>query len=173
MPKDGIWGDGSGDPSEAGCGAFLIQPSGVRFEYPVAAAGLLASGLFFILSKDVRSLRSPAWLVSWMRCRAGKGAMNDRPASLKRPFPISIMGTTLETAVDERGRVLIPQELREEAGLEEGTIVKVERGRGQTIQITPVKGGVRPTWKDLNGTRPRRRGKPECPTPEEIKGIWE
>jgi MFS family permease len=38
-------------------GAFLIQASGVRFEYSVAAAGLLVSGLFFILSKDMRSLR--------------------------------------------------------------------------------------------------------------------
>jgi MFS family permease len=38
-------------------GAFLIQASGVRFEYSVAAAGLLVSGIFFILSKDMRSLR--------------------------------------------------------------------------------------------------------------------
>ena len=38
-------------------GAFLIETSGVRFEYSVAAAGLLVSGLFFILSKDMRSLR--------------------------------------------------------------------------------------------------------------------
>ena len=38
-------------------GAFLIQTSGVRFEYSVAAAGLLVSGLLFILSKDMRSLR--------------------------------------------------------------------------------------------------------------------
>ena len=83
------------------------------------------------------------------------------------------MGTALETVVDERGRVLIPQELREEAGLEEGTVVKVERGKGRTIQIAPVKGGGRPAWRDLNGTKPRRTGKPEWPTPEEIKGIWE
>jgi MFS family permease len=38
-------------------GALLIQASGVRFEYSVAAAGLLVSGLFFVLSKDMRSLR--------------------------------------------------------------------------------------------------------------------
>jgi MFS family permease len=37
-------------------GAFLIQASGVRFEYSVAAAGLLVSGLLFILSKDMRLL---------------------------------------------------------------------------------------------------------------------
>jgi AbrB family looped-hinge helix DNA binding protein len=94
-------------------------------------------------------------------------------ASLKWGFPINEMGTALETVVDERGRVLIPQELREEAGLEEGTVVKLERGKGRTIQIAPVKGGRRPAWRDLNGMKPRRTGKPEWPTPEEIKGIWE
>ena len=75
--------------------------------------------------------------------------------------------------VDERGRVLIPQELREETGLEEGTVVKVEKGKGRTIQIAPLKRGARLTWKDLDGIRPRRTGKPEWPTPEEIKSIWE
>jgi AbrB family looped-hinge helix DNA binding protein len=79
----------------------------------------------------------------------------------------------LETVIDERGRVLIPQELREEAGLEEGTLVKVEKGKGKTIQIAPLKGGGRLKWKDLNGIKPHRTGKPEWPTPEEIKGIWE
>lgn len=79
----------------------------------------------------------------------------------------------METIVDERGRVLIPQELREEAGLEEGTVVKVEKGKGSTIQIAPMKGRGRLTWKDLNGVKPRRTGKPRWPTPEEIKSIWE
>lgn len=79
----------------------------------------------------------------------------------------------METIVDERGRVLIPQELREEAGLEEGTVVRVEKGKGKTIQIAPLKRGTRLAWKDLDGIKPRRTGKPEWPTPEEIKGIWE
>ena len=79
----------------------------------------------------------------------------------------------METVVDERGRVLIPQELREETGLEEGTVVKVEKGKGRTIQIAPLKRGTRLTWKDLDGIKPRRTGKPEWPTPEEIKSIWE
>jgi AbrB family looped-hinge helix DNA binding protein len=79
----------------------------------------------------------------------------------------------LETVVDERGRVLIPQELREEAGLEEGTVVKVEKGKGKTIQIAALKPGARLAWKDLDGIKPHRTGKPEWPTPEEIKDIWE
>jgi AbrB family looped-hinge helix DNA binding protein len=79
----------------------------------------------------------------------------------------------LETVVDERGRVLIPQELREEAGLQEGTVVKVEKGKGKTIQIAPLKRGTRLAWKDLDGIKPHRTGKPEWPAPEEIKSIWE
>jgi AbrB family looped-hinge helix DNA binding protein len=78
----------------------------------------------------------------------------------------------LETVVDERGRVLIPQQLREEAGLEEGTVVKVEKGKGKSIQIAPLKRGARLAWKDLDGIKPHRTGKPEWPTPEEIKSIW-
>lgn len=79
----------------------------------------------------------------------------------------------METVIDERGRVLIPQELREEAGLEEGMVVKVEKGKGKTIQIAPLRRRGRLTWKDLNGIKPHRKGKPEWPTPEEIKNIWE
>jgi AbrB family looped-hinge helix DNA binding protein len=62
-----------------------------------------------------------------------------------------------KTVVDESGRVLIPQELREETGLEEGTVVKVERGKGKTIQIAPLKGAGRLTWKDLNDIKPKDR----------------
>ncbi|MGH9919435.1 MAG: AbrB/MazE/SpoVT family DNA-binding domain-containing protein [Nitrososphaerales archaeon] len=79
----------------------------------------------------------------------------------------------MEAVVDERGRVLIPQELREEMGLDEGTVVKLERGKGRTIQIAPLKSGKRLSWKDVKGTKPKRTGKPEWPTPEEIKSIWE
>lgn len=38
-------------------GAFLIQSVGVRLEYSIAAAGLLVSGVAFLLSKDMRSMR--------------------------------------------------------------------------------------------------------------------
>jgi AbrB family looped-hinge helix DNA binding protein len=41
------------------------------------------------------------------------------------------MGKPLETVVDERGRVLIPQELREEVGLDEGTVVNLQKGKGR------------------------------------------
>jgi AbrB family looped-hinge helix DNA binding protein len=77
----------------------------------------------------------------------------------------------METVVDARGRILIPQQLREDLGLTEGVVVELQEEKG-TIIITPVK-RERPTWKELNGIKPKRTGKPEWPTPEEIKSIWE
>lgn len=78
---------------------------------------------------------------------------------------------TEKTAVDERGRILIPQDIRERLGLGEGTVVEVAEV-GKEIVIKPVS-RKRRTWKDLWGIEPKRTGKPEWPTPREIKGIWE
>ncbi|MFQ5762992.1 MAG: AbrB/MazE/SpoVT family DNA-binding domain-containing protein [Candidatus Bathyarchaeia archaeon] len=76
-----------------------------------------------------------------------------------------------ETTVDERGRILIPQETRERLGLDKGIIVKVaEEGREIIIKPLSRKHGA---WKDLCGIKPQRTGKPEWPTAEEIKSIWE
>ncbi|MDV3278273.1 MAG: AbrB/MazE/SpoVT family DNA-binding domain-containing protein [Nitrososphaerales archaeon] len=77
----------------------------------------------------------------------------------------------METTVDERGRVLIPLELRRELGLDEGVVVNLKRERDE-ILIARAGQGRRP-WKELNGLKPTRTAKPEWPTPEEIKGIWE
>jgi AbrB family looped-hinge helix DNA binding protein len=77
----------------------------------------------------------------------------------------------METVVDERGRVLIPQELRREMGIAEGTVVDLEKAEGG-IMMTPAR-RRRLSWKDLNGIKPKRTAKPEWPTPEEIKSIWE
>ena len=77
----------------------------------------------------------------------------------------------METVIDARGRVLIPQQLREDLGLDEGVVVELQREKG-TIVITPAKRG-RLSWKELNGIKPKRTGKAEWPTPEEIKSIWE
>lgn len=78
---------------------------------------------------------------------------------------------TEETVVDERGRILIPQEIRERLGLNEGAVVKVAEV-GKELIVKPV-GKRRRSWKDLYGVKPQRTGKPEWPTVEEIKGIWE
>jgi len=63
------------------------------------------------------------------------------------------------TVVDQNGRVLIPKDVREEAGLNEGTIVRVEK-QGDGVMIKPIRGGRR-TWKKLCGTFPKRTGKPQ------------
>jgi AbrB family looped-hinge helix DNA binding protein len=76
----------------------------------------------------------------------------------------------METVVDERGRVLIPQELRRELGLEEGTIVDIEKLEGGII-MTPAR-RKHLSWKELNGIKPKRTARPQWPTPEEIKSIW-
>ncbi len=73
--------------------------------------------------------------------------------------------------VDERGRILIPQEIRERLGLSEGTIVEVAEV-GREVVIKPIR-RKRRTWRDLWGIEPQRTGKPEWPTAKEIKSIWE
>jgi AbrB family looped-hinge helix DNA binding protein len=86
-------------------------------------------------------------------------------------FPTSSVGMSMTQAVvDQRGRVLIPEDVREGAGLDEGTIVRVEK-RNEGILIRPIRKGKR-TWRQLCGIIPRRTGKPEWPTAQEIKSIW-
>jgi bifunctional DNA-binding transcriptional regulator/antitoxin component of YhaV-PrlF toxin-antitoxin module len=77
----------------------------------------------------------------------------------------------METLVDERGRVLIPQGLRSEVGLEEGMTVTIKKeGKNALLLAASSKG--RRTWEELNGLEPARTGKPKWPTPQEIKSIW-
>ncbi len=73
--------------------------------------------------------------------------------------------------MDERGRVLIPQNLRSEVGLDEGTVVEIRKEGKRSLLLAPSRERRR-TWKELNGLNPTRTGDPEWPTPEEIKGIW-
>jgi AbrB family looped-hinge helix DNA binding protein len=88
------------------------------------------------------------------------------------PFPTYSVGMHMtQTVVDQRGRVLIPEDIREGTGLDEGTVVKVET-QDEGILIKPVRKGKR-SWKQLCGMVPNRTGKPEWPTPEEIKSIWQ
>jgi AbrB family looped-hinge helix DNA binding protein len=87
-------------------------------------------------------------------------------------LPTNSVGTTVtQTVVDQRGRILIPEDMRESAGLDEGTIVRIEK-REEGIVIQPIGRGKR-SWKQLCGITPKRTGKPEWPTAEEIKSIWQ
>jgi AbrB family looped-hinge helix DNA binding protein len=82
------------------------------------------------------------------------------------------VGKTLmtETVVDQRGRVLIPEEIRESAGLKSGAMVAIEKAR-DVVVIKPLRKHKR-AWRQLCGLAPERTGKPEWPTTEEIKSIW-
>ncbi len=86
-------------------------------------------------------------------------------------LPTIYMGNSMQSTIDERGRVLIPSEFRAKLGLSEGTVVEVEQDE-KAVLITPVRKKLR-SWASLSGFRPKRTGKPEWPTPEEIKSIWE
>ena len=76
-----------------------------------------------------------------------------------------------QTVVDRRGRVLIPEEIRQGAGFDYGTVVEVEKD-GERVLMKPIRKKKR-AWKQLCGISPRRTGKPEWPTPDEIKSIWQ
>ena len=86
-------------------------------------------------------------------------------------LPTMYMGKSMQSTIDERGRVLIPSEFRAKLGLSEGTVVEVEQDE-KAVLITPVRKKLR-SWASLSGFKPKRTGKPEWPTPEEIKSIWE
>ncbi|MHB8566800.1 MAG: hypothetical protein ACYC7D_00595 [Nitrososphaerales archaeon] len=77
----------------------------------------------------------------------------------------------MQSTVDEKGRLLIPQSVRESTGMISGTIVQM-RQKGKVIEVIPTS-RKRRTWSDLCGIKPKRTGKPSWPTPEEIKNIWE
>lgn len=68
--------------------------------------------------------------------------------------------------IDSKGRVVIPEGLREDLG---GVVVvkKTEEG----ILLRPAKGKTNKLEKILD-SKPRRTGKPENPKPEEMKKIW-
>jgi AbrB family looped-hinge helix DNA binding protein len=75
-----------------------------------------------------------------------------------------------ETVIDERGRVLIPEEIRSSTGLSGGTLVAVEK-KDKVIVIRRLSKGKR-EWRQLCGLVPKRTGKPDWQTPEEPKNIW-
>jgi len=77
----------------------------------------------------------------------------------------------MQSVVDEKGRLLIPQNVRESAGITSGSVVEM-RQKGKIVEVIPTS-RKRRTWIDLCGIKPKRTGKPSWPTPEEIKSIWE
>jgi AbrB family looped-hinge helix DNA binding protein len=86
----------------------------------------------------------------------------------------------MESLVDERGRILIPKDLRELLGIKEGSSVElVEDIKEGVITIktaAKAKSRRKPGVKELYGigVKVKKTGKPEpWPSPREIKSIWE
>lgn len=76
-----------------------------------------------------------------------------------------------ETTIDERGRIVIPQDIRERLDLHPSTILELKE-RKDEIVLKPIrkkKKGI----MDFYAIKPKRTGKPKWATPEEIKRIWE
>ena len=68
--------------------------------------------------------------------------------------------------IDSKGRLVIPEDLRENLG-KVVVVKKTEEG----ILLRPAKGRVDRLQVILN-SKPRRTGKPENPRPEKMKQIW-
>ena len=77
----------------------------------------------------------------------------------------------METKIDGKGRVVIPQPARKRLGIKEGTVLSVEEKEGG-ILLKPERGKKR-NIEDFFALKVERTGDPEWATPKEMKGIWE
>ena len=80
----------------------------------------------------------------------------------------------METKIDTKGRVMIPQPIRKRLGIGKETPLLIEE-RNYEVLLKPMKKkkekkrGI----KDFFGLKVKRTGKPEWITPKEIKSIRE
>jgi len=77
----------------------------------------------------------------------------------------------MEIKVDAKGRVVIPQSVRERLEIKEGTLILVEE-REDGVLLRPVR-EKKKKIEDFYSLEVKRTGKPEWATPKEIKSIWE
>jgi len=77
----------------------------------------------------------------------------------------------METKIDAKGRVVIPQSFRGKLGIREGALLSIEE-REEGILLRPKRAKKRKV-EDFFGLEVERTGEPEWATPEEIKSIWE
>jgi AbrB family looped-hinge helix DNA binding protein len=77
----------------------------------------------------------------------------------------------MEARIDAKGRVVIPQSVREKLQLNEGMRLSIEE-KEDVILLKPKKEKKRKI-DDFFGLKVERTGRPEWATPKEIKSIRE
>jgi AbrB family looped-hinge helix DNA binding protein len=77
----------------------------------------------------------------------------------------------MEARIDAKGRVVIPQSVREKLQLKEGMRLSIEE-KEDVILLKPKKEKKRKI-DDFFGLKVERTGRPEWATPKEIKSIRE
>lgn len=77
----------------------------------------------------------------------------------------------MEAKIDAKGRVLIPQPVREKLQIKEGMLLSIEE-KEDVILLRPKREKKRKI-EDFFGLKVERTGRPEWATPKEIKSIWE
>ncbi len=81
----------------------------------------------------------------------------------------------VEARMDAKGRIVIPQLVREKLGINEGTLLSIEEREDRVI-LKPKREKERKKKsriEDFFGLKVERTGEPEWATAKEIKSIWE
>ncbi|PXF50962.1 MAG: hypothetical protein C4B55_00600 [Candidatus Methanophagaceae archaeon] len=80
----------------------------------------------------------------------------------------------VEARMDAKGRIVIPQLVREKLGINEGTLLSIEEREDRVI-LKPKREKERKKSRieDFFGLKVERTGEPEWATAKEIKSIWE
>ncbi len=97
--------------------------------------------------------------------------MKECDTFISSSIPPSVGGTYLEVQlkVDSKGRICLPAEIRDEIG----DVVTAKRtSKGILIQ-KGEKSDFLDEFKRVISSEPTRTGKPENPSPEKMKAIWE
>jgi len=85
---------------------------------------------------------------------------------------MTIRSVSSSAKVDSKGRILLPPDLRNELDIEPGDSVSLTRTRAGLILTPTRKSDYFAKLKQMLETPPKRTGKPENPSPAEMKRIW-
>ena len=76
----------------------------------------------------------------------------------------------MTSVLDDKRRVVIPEDIAEELGLVEGSTIAF-RKENDAVIVTKVD-AAKDSLRDTMSWNPRRRGKPKPVREDEIKEIW-